>query len=79
MHKIITILISVVSSVILYSLLLGVINLISQQFDRNSLIGNSLETILFFMSHLGFGIILLPVLMIFLYIILRKKLVKSVN
>ncbi len=53
--------------------MLATFELLSQKYDRNSLIGNSLETVLFFVSPLGFGVIILPVFAVLIYLLIRKN------
>ena len=55
-----------------YAGIMWVLDKGSQTLGRGSPIGNIFEKLLFWLSHLGFGLIIFPILALLIFFVLRK-------
>lgn len=59
---------------LLYSGVMWLLDKGSEILGRESVVGNFFEKALFWLSHLGFGLIIFPALVAFVFFVLRKLL-----
>ena len=74
--KSILVAISIILAYVLYSLVMLTLDELTNYFGRETTTGNMLESLLMWLSHFGFGLILLPLLSISVFYYLNKKINK---
>lgn len=63
---------SIVSTALIYAFVMWSLDKGSEIFGRQSAIGDFFEKSGFWLSHFGFGLIIFPVLVILVYLLLRR-------